>query len=162
MNQQQITTQVKVDGAKFRREVRDLTARSGAANRIVGGSLAINQLRQTLDRVAPTNSRVLISGPAGCGKELVARLIHARSPRSDAGFVAVNAAGMAPDMVEEELFGVEEGGDLVRTGLLEQAHGGTLFLHEIADMPIATQAQPRVASAVMTRTAPETSARPRD
>ena len=80
-------------------------------------------------------------GPAGVGKEIAARLLHGWSPRAGSPFVIVSAARMTPERVEEELFGVEEGGDLVRTGLLEQAHGGTLFLDEIADMPIATQAR---------------------
>ena len=86
-------------------------------------------------------SRVLIMGPAGVGKEVAARLLHGWSNRVQAPFVIVSAARMTPERVEDELFGVEEGGDLVRTGLLEQAHGGTLFLDEIADMPITTQAR---------------------
>ena len=80
-------------------------------------------------------------GPAGVGKEVAARLLHGWSQRAGAPFVIVSAARMTPERVEEELFGVEDGGDLVRPGLLEQAHGGTLFLDEIADMPIATQAR---------------------
>lgn len=81
----------------------------------------------------------MIVGPAGVGKEVAARLLHGWSQRAAAPFVVVSAANMTPERVEEELFGVEEGGDLVRPGLLEQAHGGTLFLDEIADMPITTQ-----------------------
>ncbi len=94
-----------------------------------------------VERVASTGSRVLITGSAGTGKEVAARLLHGWSQRAAAPFVIVSAARMQPERVEEELFGVEEGGDLVRTGLLEQAHGGTLFLDEIADMPVATQAR---------------------
>ena len=82
---------------------------------------------------------MLISGPAGVGKEVAARLLHNWSPRAKGPFVVVSAARMTPERVEEELFGVEEGGELVRPGLLEQAHGGTLFLDEIADMPLSTQ-----------------------
>lgn len=78
-------------------------------------------------------------GAAGVGKEVAARLLHGWSQRADAPFVVVSAARMTPERVEEELFGIEEGGQLVRSGLLEQAHGGTLFLDEIADMPLATQ-----------------------
>jgi len=78
-------------------------------------------------------------GAAGVGKEVAARLLHSWSQRTQGPFIVVSAARMIPERVEEELFGVEEAGDLVRTGLLEQAHGGTLFLDEIADMPIATQ-----------------------
>ena len=98
-------------------------------------------MRATLKRVAATGSRVLISGPAGVGKEVAARLLHQWSPRADAPFVIVSAARMDPDSVEEALFGVEEGGELLRPGLLERAHGGTLFLDEIADMPLTTQAK---------------------
>jgi two-component system nitrogen regulation response regulator NtrX len=78
-------------------------------------------------------------GSAGVGKEVAARLLHSWSQRTQGPFIVVSAARMIPERVEEELFGVEEAGDLVRTGLLEQAHGGTLFLDEIADMPMATQ-----------------------
>jgi two-component system, NtrC family, nitrogen regulation response regulator NtrX len=98
-------------------------------------------VRATLKRVAATGSRVLITGPAGVGKEVAARLLHLWSPRAEAPFVVVSAARMTPERVEDELFGVEEGGELARPGLLEQAHGGTLFLDEIADMPVTTQAK---------------------
>ncbi len=106
---------------------------------LTGTSAAINNVRATLKRVAGTGSRVLISGPAGVGKEVAARLLHNWSPRAKSPFIVVTAARMTPERVEEELFGVEEGGELARPGLLEQAHGGTLFLDEIADMPLSTQ-----------------------
>lgn len=105
-----------------------------------GSSVAINTVRGTLKRVAPTGSRVLITGPAGVGKEVAARTIHQWSTRSDGPFVVVSAAMMTPERVEEELFGLDNG-DISRPGLLEQAHGGTLFLDEIADMPLTTQAK---------------------
>ena len=105
-----------------------------------GSSVAINSVRATLKRVAPTGSRVLITGPAGVGKEVAARTIHQWSTRSDGPFIVVSAAMMTPERVEEELFGVDIE-DSSRPGLLEQAHGGTLFLDEIADMPITTQAK---------------------
>jgi two-component system nitrogen regulation response regulator NtrX len=93
--------------------------------------------------VAPTGSRVLISGPAGAGKEVAARMLHARSRRSDGPFVALNCATLAPGRFEEELFGVEAGADPLaqprRAGVLERAHGGTLLLDEVADMPLETQ-----------------------
>jgi two-component system nitrogen regulation response regulator NtrX len=108
---------------------------------LTGSSVAINNVRATLKRVAPTGSRVLITGPAGVGKEVAARLLHNWSPRARGPFVVVSAARMTPERVEEELFGVEEGGELSRPGLLEQAHGGTLFLDEISDMPIPAQAK---------------------
>ena len=83
---------------------------------------------------------MLITGPAGVGKEIAARMIHQWSPRAKAPFIVVSAAMMSPDRVEEELFGSEVDG-VARPGLLEQAHGGTLFLDEIADMPLTTQAK---------------------
>ena len=126
---------------RLRREVESLRAQSGRDGDLTGSSAAINAVRATLKRVAGTGSRVLIMGVAGVGKEVAARLLHGWSQRSGAPFVIVSAALMSPERVEEELFGVEQGGDLVRPGLLEQAHGGTLFLDEIADMPLATQAR---------------------
>ncbi|HEU0044755.1 sigma-54 dependent transcriptional regulator [Sphingomonas sp.] len=124
---------------RLRREVASLRASAGRDVDLTGSSSAINTVRATLKRVAATGSRVLIMGPAGVGKEVAARLLHGWSQRADAPFVVVSAARMTPERVEEELFGAEEGGDIVRPGLLEQAHTGTLFLDEIADMPIATQ-----------------------
>jgi two-component system nitrogen regulation response regulator NtrX len=126
---------------RLRRENANLKAQVGGGDELTGSSSAINQVRATLKRVAATGSRVLITGPAGVGKEVAARLLHIWSPRAGAPFVVVSAARMTPERVEEELFGVEEGGELARPGLLEQAHGGTLFLDEIADMPITTQAK---------------------
>ena len=126
---------------RLRREVASLRASVGRNTDLTGSSTAINSVRATLKRVAGTGSRVLIMGGAGVGKEVAARLLHAWSQRADSPFVIVSAARMTPERVDEELFGVEEGGDLVRPGLLEQAHGGTLFLDEIADMPVATQAR---------------------
>ncbi len=126
---------------RLRREVAALRAVAGRDADLTGSSGAINGVRATLKRVAATGSRVLIVGAAGNGKEVAARLLHGWSSRAAAPFVIVSAANMTPERVEEELFGVEEGGDLVRPGLLEQAHGGTLFLDEIADMPMATQAR---------------------
>jgi two-component system, NtrC family, nitrogen regulation response regulator NtrX len=81
----------------------------------------------------------LITGPAGVGKEVAARLLHSWSPRADGPFISVSAARLSPDRFEEELFGVEENGQLVHAGMLERAHGGTLFLDEVADMPYTTQ-----------------------
>ena len=126
---------------RLRREVASLRAAVGRETDLTGSSGAINNVRATLKRVAATGSRVLLVGPAGVGKEVAARLLHGWSNRVDAPFVIVSAARMMPERVEDELFGVEEAGDLVRPGLLEQAHGGTLFLDEIADMPLATQAR---------------------
>ena len=126
---------------RLRREYQALKERVGIDIELTGTSPQINQVRATLKRVAATGSRVLISGPAGSGKEVAARLLHQWSPRIDAPFVVVSAARMTPERVEEALFGVEEGGENVRAGLLEQAHGGTLFLDDVADMPMTTQAK---------------------
>jgi two-component system nitrogen regulation response regulator NtrX len=126
---------------RLRRENETLRAQVGQEAELTGSSVAINAVRATLKRVAATGSRVLITGPAGVGKEVAARLLHNWSPRARAPFIVVSAARMTPERVEEELFGVEEGGELARPGLLEQAHGGTLFLDEIADMPISAQAK---------------------
>ncbi|MES2989146.1 MAG: sigma-54 dependent transcriptional regulator [Pseudomonadota bacterium] len=124
---------------RLKREIASLRASVGREEDLTGTSGSINGVRATLKRVASTGSRVLISGGAGVGKEVAARLLHGWSQRAAAPFVIVSCARMQPERVEEELFGVEEGGDLIRPGLLEQAHGGTIFLDEIADMPIATQ-----------------------
>ena len=126
---------------RLKRENAALRLQVGNEMELTGSSAAINNVRATLKRVAATGSRVLISGPAGAGKEVAARLLHNWSPRAPGPFVVVTAARMTPERVEEELFGVEEGAELARPGLLEQAHGGTLFLDEIADMPLSTQAK---------------------
>lgn len=132
-----------IEAARLKRENEELRLRVGAEAELIGQSPAINQLRQVIDRVAPTGSRVLITGPAGAGKEVVARMIHARSKRASGPFVVLNCATMRPDRLEQELFGVEagvEGSDSPRRiGTFEQAHGGTLFLDEVADMPLETQ-----------------------
>jgi two-component system nitrogen regulation response regulator NtrX len=126
---------------RLRRENESLRAQIGQETELTGSSVGINAVRATLKRVAGTGSRVLITGPAGVGKEVAARLLHNWSARVKAPFIVVSAARMTPERVEEELFGVEEGGELARPGLLEQAHGGTLFLDEIADMPMPAQAK---------------------
>jgi two-component system nitrogen regulation response regulator NtrX len=122
---------------RLRRENETLRLQVGHEDQLHGSSVAINTVRATLKRVAPTGSRVLISGPPGVGKEIAARMIHQWSPRARAPFIVLSAAMMSPERVEEELFGSEAEG--MRPGLLEHAHGGTLFLDEIADMPLTTQ-----------------------
>lgn len=129
-----------LEASRLRREVRELKTRSVQASRIVGKSTVVNQLRQTIDRVAPTNARVLITGEPGCGKELAARTLHEASSRSSGPFIVINAATITPETMEEELFGVEGGeGRSRRVGALEEAHGGSLYIDEIGDMPRETQ-----------------------
>jgi two-component system nitrogen regulation response regulator NtrX len=129
-----------LEASRLKREVRDLRTRSPEATRIIGQSHAAHQLRQTIERVAGTNARVMIGGPSGSGKELVARTIHGLSARSAGPFVVINSAMMAPDTVELELFGEEgQDGRIRKIGALEEAHGGTLYLDEVADMPKETQ-----------------------
>ncbi|MBC7159729.1 MAG: sigma-54-dependent Fis family transcriptional regulator, partial [Porphyrobacter sp.] len=126
---------------RLRRENARLREGIALADEFTGGSGAINQVRATLKRVAGTGSRVLITGPAGSGKEVAARLLHAWSPRAEKAFVTVNSARITPERFEQELFGEEADGHLIRPGLLETADGGTLYLDEIADMPLSTQAR---------------------
>src|SRR3954469_5573853 len=132
-----------LEAARLKRENSELRLRAGAETELVGVSAGIAQLRTAIERVAPTGSRVLITGPAGAGKEVAARMIHARSRRADGPFVVLNCATLNPARFEEELFGVESGADPVaqprRAGVLERAHGGTLLLDEVADMPLETQ-----------------------
>ncbi len=126
---------------RLRRENERLREGMTSPDEFTGNSSAINAVRATLKRVANTGSRVLISGPAGAGKEVAARLLHAWSPRADKAFVTVNSARITPERFEHELFGEEADGKLVRAGLLELADGGTLYLDEVADMPENTQAR---------------------
>src|SRR5579864_3669481 len=128
-----------LEAARLRREVQELKLKAGDEGELVGNSPTITQLRILIEKIAPTNSRVLIAGPSGSGKEVAARLIHARSRRSTNAFVAINCATMDPSRIESELFGVEDGDGPRKTGLFELAHNGTLYLDEVADMPIETQ-----------------------
>ena len=128
-----------LEAARLKREIQELKLKAGDDSELVGVSSAISQLRQLVDKIAPAGSRVLISGPSGSGKEVVARLIHARSRRSSNAFVAVNCANMEPSHIEAELFGVENPDGPCKTGLLELAHNGTLYLDEVSDMPLETQ-----------------------
>ncbi len=132
-----------LEAAELRSENEELRLRVGPDSELIGTSAVVNHLRQAIDKVARTGSRVLITGPAGAGKEVVARLIHQSSPRANEAFVALNCAAMHPDRLESELFGAEagaEGADSPRKlGTFERAHRGTLLLDEVADMPLETQ-----------------------
>src|SRR6201996_5326927 len=128
-----------LEASRLKREVAELRLKAGDDSDMIGSSSAISQLRQLIDKIAPTNSRVLITGPAGAGKEVAARLIHANSRRAGNAFVAINCATMEPEHIETELFGEENAEGTRKIGLFELAHNGTLFLDEVADMPLETQ-----------------------
>ncbi len=132
-----------IEAARLKRENEELRLRAGSEAELIGTSPVVAHLRQAVERIAPTNSRVLVTGPAGAGKEVIARLLHARSRRSSGAFVALSCAATRPERLEIELFGCEPGiegpGSFGKTGAFEQAHGGTLLLDEVADTPIETQ-----------------------
>lgn len=150
----------------LKKENQELKLRGSDSWEMIGNSIAINQLKIAIDKVAPTGSRVMVTGAAGTGKELVARMIHQKSKRADKPFIVLNAANMTPDRIESELFGIENMGmygissgvtaynsyDSIssnqpqkysdipgKIGIFEQADGGTLFIDEVADMPYETQ-----------------------
>jgi len=132
-----------IEANRLRRENEELKLRAGTANELIGQSQAIREVKESIDRVAPVNSRVLITGPAGSGKEVVARMLHSKSQRAKSPFVVVNCATMLPERFEIELFGAENPSAEIETqqkvGTFEAAHNGTLFLDEVADMPLETQ-----------------------
>jgi len=130
-----------LETSRLIRENSELKGRSGLDADLIGNSAAMRQLRQLMKKIAPTNSRVLITGPMGAGKEMAARALHSMSLRANGAFVVLSAASMAPESMEEELFGVESTGQSLRIGALEESHGGTLYIDEIADMPLETQAK---------------------
>jgi two-component system nitrogen regulation response regulator NtrX len=131
-----------LEASNLKRENRRLRAQTIMPEGLIGKSMATQQLRGLIAKLAGANSRVLISGPPGAGKETVARMIHSASPRSRGEFVVISAAGMTPERVDSELFGEEaEGGRPSRIGVFERAHGGTLYLDEVADMPRETQSR---------------------
>jgi len=134
-----LVAQRALETSRLKREVKAL--KQLAPSTLVGHSPSINLLRQTIEKVAPTNSRILIVGPSGAGKELTARALHTASGRAEGPFVVINAAAMTPERMEIELFGAEaqNGTQERKIGALEEADGGSLFIDEIADMPRETQ-----------------------
>ncbi len=129
-----------LETSRLKREVKELKQLAPTASIMTGRSACMNQLRQTIERAAKANSRILIVGPSGAGKELAARMLHNASGRAEGPFVVINAAAITPERMEMELFGIEPNGEHPRkTGALEEAHGGTLFIDEIGDMPRETQ-----------------------
>jgi two-component system, NtrC family, nitrogen regulation response regulator NtrX len=136
-----LVTERSLETSRLKREVKQLKQLAPVPSTLVGKSVAITQLRQTIERVAPTNSRILIVGPSGSGKELAARTIHQSSARQNGPFMVLNAAAITPERMEVELFGVDQGNGSEgrKPGALEEAHGGTLFIDDIADLPRETQ-----------------------
>ncbi|MFZ0845566.1 MAG: sigma-54 dependent transcriptional regulator [Pseudolabrys sp.] len=130
-----------LETSRLKREVKQLKQLTPIPSTLVGKSAVVAQLRQAIERVAPTNSRVLIVGPSGAGKELAARTLHQLSGRADGPFIVINAAAITPDRMEIELFGVDHsnGTETRKAGALEEADGGTLFVDDIADLPRETQ-----------------------
>ncbi len=126
-----------LENSRLKRENAELRERTGVDDMLIGSSPVIRQLKQNIEKMAPTNGRVMITGPHGSGKELVARILHAQSLRANGPFILLNAAMMMPERMEEELFGVEG----KRIGAMEEAHQGTLYIDEIADMPPETQSK---------------------
>lgn len=138
-----LTIKRALNDSKLKRENSELKKRAGHVTHLIGQSPLAQQLRENLDKIAATNSRVLLTGPAGSGKEVSARYLHAKSKRAAQPFVVLNCATLRAQDLEEELFGWEDRNTIGerKIGLLERAHGGTVLLDEVADMPIETQAK---------------------
>ena len=133
-----------METSRLRRENADLRKREVTSSDMLGNSAAVKGLKAQLDKVTKTNSRVMLTGPSGAGKETAARYIHANSNRASAPFLAVSSATVEPERMEEVLFGREVGGRDgggrgVERGALEEAHGGVIYFNEVADMPLVTQ-----------------------
>ena len=130
-----------METSRLRRENGELRRRDVTSTDMMGNSPALKTLKSNLDKVTKSNGRVMLTGPAGSGKEMAARFIHANSNRASAPFVSVSSAAIEPDRMEEVLFGRETADRGVEQGLLEQAHGGVVYFDEVADMPLGTQSK---------------------
>jgi len=130
-----------LEASRLRRENAALKTRDNGTSVMLGGSPNFRHMKSQLDKVARTNSRVMLSGPAGAGKEVAARYIHKNSERAKGPFVTVNSATIGADQMEEVLFGRENPDRGVEPGLFERAHTGILFFDEVADMPLGTQSK---------------------
>ncbi|AKO96635.1 MAG: sigma-54 dependent transcriptional regulator [Marinovum algicola] len=130
-----------METSRLRRENQQLKRKESTAAEMVGESAAFRALLGQLDKVTKSNGRVMLTGPAGSGKEVAARYIHAHSARAEAPFITVNCASIEPETMEEVLFGRESAERGVEAGLLEQAHGGVIYFDEVADMPLGTQSK---------------------
>ncbi|HBK87352.1 MAG: sigma-54 dependent transcriptional regulator [Cyclobacteriaceae bacterium] len=145
LNRLLITVRNALDKNSLVKETKSLRKKVSRKYEMIGTSAALAHIREMIDKVAPTEARVLITGPNGSGKELVARSLHEKSSHSDGPFVEVNCAAIPGELIESELFGHEKGSFTSavkqRLGKFEQAEGGTLFLDEIGDMSLAAQAK---------------------
>ncbi len=130
-----------METSRLRRENASLKRQEVSCSDMIGKSASFRAMQGQLDKVTKSNGRVMLSGPAGSGKEIAARYIHAHSNRANAPFVTVNCAGIEPERVEEVLFGRESSERGVESGLLEEAHGGVVYFDEVADMPLGTQSK---------------------
>ena len=130
-----------METSRLRRENQELKRGDAVSAEMLGDSAAFRTLKSQLDKVTKSNGRVMLTGPAGAGKEIAARYIHANSSRAGAPFVTVSSASIAPDRMEEVLFGREDKGRGIAPGLLEEAHGGVIYFDEVADMPLGTQSK---------------------
>jgi two-component system nitrogen regulation response regulator NtrX len=130
-----------METSRLRRENTELRRADAHPTEMIGNSSSFKTLKTQLDKVTNSNGRVMLTGPAGVGKEVAARYIHANSNRSKGPFISVCSAAIAPESMEEVLFGTENAGSGIKMGLLEQAHGGVLYFDEVADMPVGTQSK---------------------
>ena len=130
-----------MEASRLRRENLDLKRKDVSAADMIGSSAVFKQLKSNLEKVMKSNGRVMLKGPAGCGKEVAARFIHSGSDRASGPFISVNSASIEPDHMEEVLFGRESPERGIEPGLLEQANGGMLYFDEVSDMPLGTQSK---------------------